>query len=85
MTIAQVHLTIARDAGRCWECECRYRSGEVIVLNGPLAYHSDCYRTRGAVAVTPYEEQQPIELDRLLAVIQAEELLSSGPAAEASS
>lgn len=76
MTVAPVCLSIAREAGRCWECDCRYRPGEVVVLNGPLAYHGDCWRTRGSLDMSPYEDEQPVEMDKLLAVIQAEELVA---------
>jgi hypothetical protein len=72
-------FTIARSPGQCRECACRYRPGEVIVLGADASYHADCYRTRGTYAVRPYEDQQPAALDRLLAVIQAEDLLAGQP------
>ena len=71
-------LAISRSAGRCVECACRYRPGEVVVMRSyHAAFHADCYRTRGAIRAASYEEDQPAELDKLLAVIQAEELVAS--------
>jgi len=70
---------IATNAGRCCECYCRYRPGEVIVLASRAAFHADCYRTRGSLELRPYEDLQPRELDRLLAVIQAEDLFARQP------
>jgi hypothetical protein len=52
----------------------------VLILSDDGAYHLDCYRTRGWLELRPYEDAQPRELDRLLAVIQAEELLAGRPA-----
>jgi hypothetical protein len=75
-----VRITVARWSGRCWECQCRYRAGEVLILLDDAAYHMDCFRTRGSLELQPYEDNQPRELDRLLAVIQAEELLAGHPA-----
>jgi len=74
-----VKLSIAHDLGRCWECNCRYRPGEVVIYLDDAGFHSDCFRTRGSLDVHPYEDDQPHELDRLLAVIQAEELLAGRP------
>lgn len=50
------------------------------MISDDAVYHVDCFRTRGALELRPYEDVQPIELDRLLAVIQAEELLAGHPA-----
>jgi hypothetical protein len=62
--------------GRCNECGCRYRAGELIVNLSDLTFHADCFRTRGALDLRPYEDQQNAELERLLAVIQAEEIIN---------
>ena len=50
-----------------------------MILSHDSVYHADCYRTQGALELRPYEDVQPHELDRLLAVIQAEELLAVRP------
>lgn len=62
-------LAIARDAGQCLECGCRYHPGEMIVDSDGDMFHSDCYRTRGSYDVRPYEDEQPVELDLLLLAI----------------
>ncbi|HLG71893.1 MAG TPA: hypothetical protein VK009_15860 [Chloroflexota bacterium] len=59
-------FAIAREAGQCQECGCRYHPGEMIVHAEGDSFHSDCYRTRGSYDVRPYEDQQPVELDLLL-------------------
>ncbi|GEM_PF-3206709 len=74
---SSARFVIANRAGQCQECACRYRPGEAIILAHDAAYHTDCYRTRGALEVRPYEDEQPAALDRLLAVIQAEELVAA--------
>lgn len=72
---AKMRFTIARLGGQCRECSCRYRAGEVVVLGRRSAFHSDCFRTRGSLELLAYEDHQPHELDRLLAVIQAEDIV----------
>ena len=63
-------FTIAIHEGQCCECGCRYRPGEMIVAGEHGRYHSDCWRTRGALDLRPYEDQQPVELDLLLLAIR---------------
>jgi hypothetical protein len=68
--LAVAGFAIANQTGRCSECGCRYRPGEMIVARDGGLYHADCYRTRGSVDLRPYEDQQPVELDLLLIAIR---------------
>jgi hypothetical protein len=50
----------------------------VVESDGDM-FHSDCYRTRGAYDVRPYEDQQPVELDLLLMAINNDGVASHHP------
>ena len=72
-------LAVASEPGSCEECGCRYRPGELIITAEGVPFHSDCYRTRGAFDLRPYETEQPVELDLLLMVIRSEGVSSELP------
>ena len=73
-------FSIATRQGQCAECGCRYRPGEMIVAGEFGPYHADCWRTRGAIDLRPYEDQQPVELDLLLLAIRTGAIASEEPA-----
>ncbi|HUZ78845.1 MAG TPA: hypothetical protein VMV93_14790 [Chloroflexota bacterium] len=70
-----MRVAIAQAPGRCSECDCRFRPGELIISLADLCFHTDCFRTRGLLRQLPDDEFQHREMDRLLAVIQAEEIV----------
>jgi hypothetical protein len=73
-------FAIAASPGQCAECGCRYHPGEMIVAGEGYLFHSDCFRTRGAPDLRPYEDQQPVELDLLLIAIRNGGVSSEQPA-----
>jgi hypothetical protein len=73
-------FAIASQAGQCRECGCRYHPGEMIVVRDGALFHADCWRTRGSIALRPYEDDQPVELDLLLIAIRNAGVSERSPA-----